>query len=97
LMMAASTCSTTGACNGAGQCALYPAGTSCGKSCQGPATLVVSTCNGLGQCIASSTDCTPYKCDGTNLACFASCSSNGSCAPGHSCSASGGNPGTCSD
>jgi len=94
MMTAATTCGQTGACNGAGGCALYPAGATCGaSSCSGPTNFVKTICNGLGQCVQSTTDCTPYKCDTTNLVCFASCSSNGACAPGHQCS--GGSPGTC--
>jgi hypothetical protein len=95
-MTAATSCGTTGACNGSGGCALYAAGTMCAAgACQGPSGLLKSTCNGLGQCVQGTVDCTPYKCDTTNLVCFASCTSNGACSPGHSCS--GGNPGTCSN
>jgi hypothetical protein len=36
-----SSCGTTGACNGAGACALYPAGTTCG---------VAMSCDGAGAC-----------------------------------------------
>jgi hypothetical protein len=90
---AATTCGTTGTCNGSGQCVRYPAGTPCvPATCSAAATLTSSACDGTGQCVAKSTDCTPFKCDGTTLTCKTGCATNGDCAPGYTCT---GTPATC--
>jgi hypothetical protein len=52
----------------------------------------MSTCNGTGLCVANTTDCTPFKCDGSALACKTGCGTNGDCAPGYTCT---GTPATC--
>jgi hypothetical protein len=93
---AASTCGTNGLCNGAGQCALFPNGTQCAApGCQGNSNLVTSACNGSGQCVKTTVDCTPYKCNGTSFLCYPTCTNQGSCSPGHTCTGSNGNPGVC--
>ena len=40
-------------------------------------------------------DCTPYKCDGTTLACNTTCVNPGDCAPTVTCAGSNGGPGIC--
>jgi cysteine-rich repeat protein len=65
----ASTCGTTGACNGAGACQLYAAGTVCAAaSCASPTiALQQSTCNGTGTCFALA----PVDCSATGRVCSA--------------------------
>jgi len=81
----ASTCGTTGACNGAGACQLHPSGTNCGSPiCQGT-VLKTPVCNGSGTCStpASGQECAPFACSGG--ACKTSCTTNGDCASGRVC------------
>jgi hypothetical protein len=82
---AASTCGFTGMCDGAGACAFWPAGTSCGnQSCSTGTNQYTGpkTCNGTGTCVTPSTvSCTPYLCAGSgNFACATTCSSDSGCA-----------------
>jgi hypothetical protein len=84
---AASTCGTSGVCNGAGQCAFHILGTACGPAaCKGKQNLAgPATCNGTGTCnpgVMSS--CSPYACAGAACA-SAPCADDDGCAPGHSC------------
>ena len=81
----AASCARNGACNGAGACQFYAAGSSCGSStCSNSTETLASTCNGIGVCMASGTrDCGAYTCGAT--ACFTSCSSGTQCNPGYSC------------
>lgn len=76
---AASGCGTTGMCDGAGKCSLWPAGTTCGTSTS--CTAGVETqyqCNGQGVCQpAGTTYCAPYVCSGN--ACGAQCTSDVNC------------------
>jgi hypothetical protein len=83
---ATSTCGTDGACNGAGACELWAAGTSCGAPiCQGT-VVKTQTCNGTGTCGLASggSDCAPYACSAG--ACKTTCAANGDCAAGFVCS-----------
>jgi hypothetical protein len=86
---AASTCGTSGTCNGAGACALYKAGTICSPMiCKGKQNLAAaSNCNGTGSCVAGAmSSCAPYAC--ANAACkVAPCSGDGDCAPSAKCTA----------
>jgi len=82
--MAASTCGTTGVCDGAGQCALY-AGTTCMPSTCAASSLTAYTC-GAGVCQPHVTDCTQFACDGSN-ACKTSCVDASDCAAGLTCTA----------
>lgn len=70
----------TGAC-------LYPdSDTSCGstpQSCTGSTQTNPSQCDGAGNCVAPTTDCTPYAC-GPN-ACLTTCLDDGGCASGDFC------------
>jgi hypothetical protein len=88
---AASTCSTTGTCDGARSCAVYGATTACvAASCTGNVSTLASTCNGPGQCVAHGTQtCSPFGCDGANGLCRTSCSVNNDCAAGFDCAAGG--------
>ena len=83
--MAASTCGTTGSCDGTGQCATYPTGTTCMPSTCAASTLTAFTCTG-GTCTPHVTDCTPYACDGSS-ACRLSCSDPADCAASFVCNA----------
>src|SRR5204863_97189 len=59
-------CGNTGACNGAGACALASTTVSCGaQSCTGSTSTPLSRCNGTGGCItAVPFSCSPYTCGG---------------------------------
>ncbi|MDC3985232.1 hypothetical protein [Polyangium jinanense] len=80
----ASTCGTTGSCNGAGACAMHAQGTSCGAVCVGDAAQS-NACNGTGTCTAAgaSTNCAPYAC--VAGACNTTCAADGDCAAGNVC------------
>ncbi len=82
----AATCGTTGACDGNGACARYPAGAVCQMpSCMG-ATILLSAgkCDGLGACQpGAQLACAPYACK--NGACKADCAANDDCAPQRTC------------
>jgi hypothetical protein len=83
----ASTCGTTGQCNGQGACQLHVAGTACGAaaSCAADVETSARTCNGLGVCLAATTRaCAPYVCSGA--ACATSCSTGAQCQGGNVCS-----------
>jgi hypothetical protein len=95
LEMPASSCGTTGTCDGSGSCALYAAGTICVPgACDGASANLQepSTCNGAGTCAAgSTTSCAPYACAGG--ACkSAPCAGNADCAHAATCSTA---TGTC--
>jgi hypothetical protein len=90
----AAACGPSGLCDGAGACALYAAGTTCAAgTCNGGHFLRASMqCDGKGACVtAPDIDCDPYRCDGTTLACFMSCTDNKQCANGlgRACTAAG--------
>jgi hypothetical protein len=79
-----STCGTSGACNGAGACALYASGTACGPPSCSSGTLTSGACNGSGACVQTQTSCAPYTCaDATS--CFTVCNDSGQCASGAFC------------
>ncbi len=79
-------CGYDGACNGAGLCRYYAAGTSCGATqCTG--NLVKGQiCNGLGACglDPNGVDCAPYACAGGT--CKSGCAGDGDCVTGNWCS-----------
>ncbi len=75
----ASGCGTNGMCDGAGKCALWPAGTTCGTgtSCTNGVESGYQ-CDGQGNCkVASTTSCAPYVCSGAT--CGAQCASDTDC------------------
>lgn len=79
----ASTCASSGTCDGAGRCALHPAGTPCddGQTCSAS-----DECDGAGTCSGSvPTTCGPGP---GNVCC------TGSCVDGTGCRTT---PGTCAD
>lgn len=74
---AASTCGTSGKCDGAGACKLHPAGVECASpQCQGD-DLVTSACDGNGTCATDSDDCALFVCESN--ACVTSCSDSSDC------------------
>jgi hypothetical protein len=81
------TCGTTGVCNGAGACTLWPSGTQCvGPQCFGGTQFAASMCNGAGNCVqGTAQSCNPYVCGPTQ--CKTSCSTNADCTSGYVCSA----------
>lgn len=80
-----STCSTSGSCNGAGACALWPVGTICGAaSCSADTAQLADTCDGAGTCdVGGAVSCAPYACGATE--CRSSCTGDADCAPGNTC------------
>jgi hypothetical protein len=73
-------CGKSGACDGMGACAFYPANVNCMEGrCEGEATVVAArVCDGRGQCVGGPTIiCLPYKCSAGT--CRATCSSDLDC------------------
>ncbi|MEB2313253.1 MAG: hypothetical protein OZ921_12455 [Sorangiineae bacterium] len=74
----AAMCKLDGACNGAGGCRKYAAGTPCGAVDCAAGTQTGYACDGSGTCKAASTKtCAPYLCQGT--ACGTTCSRDQDC------------------
>ncbi|APR78282.1 Kelch repeat:Kelch precursor [Minicystis rosea] len=75
----AESCGTTGSCDGAGACALHPAGTVCVPgSCEGNTMVQPDLCDGNGVCVVSGTvDCSPAQCVGS--ACENACKVDEDC------------------
>jgi len=87
-MQQASTCGTTGVCDGTGKCALYAAGTTCGApmcdSTSGNFT-PPPQCDGAGMCKPlASFNCAPYTCKDAT-ACNATCTDPSQCSGSNSC------------
>jgi hypothetical protein len=81
---AASTCGTSGACDGAGACALWASGTSCGASVCAGSLVTPKLCDGAGSCASGAgTDCAPYAC--ASGACKTSCATSADCAGSNVC------------
>lgn len=84
---APSSCGTSGACDGAGACALHPAGTSCGSGgCSAPnEAMTAPTCDGAGDCVPGTrVSCGSYRC--RSGACLTSCAGGIDCyGPGGGC------------
>ncbi len=81
----ASSCGTTGSCNGSGACSRYPASTICNAaSCSGTTLNKEDFCNGSGTCVDSGTQpCGNYLCAGG--ACPTSCSADAQCSASAYC------------
>jgi len=75
----ASSCGTTGLCDGSGACSKYPSATICAAaSCNGTILNKDDFCNGSGVCVDSGPmSCGNYLCTGS--ACLTSCSSDAQC------------------
>jgi hypothetical protein len=88
-VQAASTCGTTGKCDGAGACAKFAAATVCAAmSCPtgGTTQTAASTCNGSGTCVAgATTGCGFYKCNASTNICRANCTADADCASSYFC------------
>jgi hypothetical protein len=80
-----SSCGASGACDGAGKCALYAAETICTPpACNGSSLTKAATCDGGGTCQPGGTQsCNPYGCTGSH--CNGTCAADADCAPGQSC------------
>jgi hypothetical protein len=83
----ATSCGKNGLCDGAGACALYPTTTACAAgSCKAATLTNPKRCDGKGACVAvNPTDCTPYRCDPANTACFTSCTLSLQCVSRRAC------------
>jgi hypothetical protein len=79
-------CGQTGVCDGAGACAIYPAGTSCkDASCPVHMLVLASRCDGKGTCQpGQAQSCSPYLC-GLDGKCLTECSSDTDCENDHPC------------
>jgi hypothetical protein len=79
----ASTCGTSGECDGSGACAKWPSGTVCvGATCSGEqASVPARTCDGSGACSLAlpPTDCIPYTYKCVAGVCLTSCTSDDDC------------------
>ncbi len=82
----ASECGTTGACDGAGGCALWPADTVCQPaSCSDGLLAPADLCDGQGHCFDRGTlECAPYTCAAAD-ACHTACDSDAECQAGFHC------------
>jgi hypothetical protein len=88
----AASCGNNGACDGAGACRTYPAGTQCEMaSCTAATYSAPRTCNGSGMCQpAETTSCDTYQCGPTGT-CLTMCMTSADCVPPNVC-----NSGVCS-
>ncbi len=80
-------CGTNGACDGAGACAKYPLGTSCGSgTCNGTTFNAANSCDGNGTCAtsAASTQCAPHLCVAPT-GCKKPCAGDTDCVSGFKC------------
>ena len=84
---AASTCGSSGLCNGAGGCAKFAAGTECrAASCNSGSELPSAICDGEGLCQSGTAiPCAPFQCSGT--ACRVACNVNEDCVSPNVCTA----------
>jgi hypothetical protein len=86
----AASCGTTGVCDGAGACSVYPASTPCDSTpaCNGTGTAVIMSrvCDGIGACVVDTVhDCQGFLC--SSASCRTTCGGDGDCAPASLCSA----------
>lgn len=86
---AASTCGTTGACDGlgVGACQLWPGGTPCSaQSCTNGFQQGAGTCTGSGICQGGpGVSCMPYACNGAQTACLTMCTLDSDCSSNAYC------------
>jgi hypothetical protein len=90
----AASCGTSGNCDGASACALYPANTTCGSpSCTNGTQTATRLCDGKGVCKAGEpTSCGAYACG--QASCNATCATDTDCASGNWCD-TGASPAVC--
>jgi hypothetical protein len=86
---AASSCGTTGFCNGSGACQLYNSATVCAAAhCSGNIFFSAATCNGAGTCATLvGASCGPYVCGASG--CPTTCASDSGCSAGNYCAING--------
>jgi hypothetical protein len=84
----ATTCGTTGRCDGSGGCQKYKVGTVCApESCSGNVYTPPSTCSATGECAPpDSLPCAPYTCNGNT--CFNACATDNNCVSPNVCNGS---------
>jgi hypothetical protein len=81
-------CGTTGACDSVGKCAYQDGSVMCAAAmCSGADLLSARFCDGKGTCATgTATDCTPFSCNASMIACFSTCADDTSCnTPGYTC------------
>ncbi len=81
----ASSCGSTGTCDGFGGCTKYAPETVCiAASCTGTRRNTPGTCDGLGTCRPQGVqNCSPFLCAGGS--CTQACTSDADCDAGHAC------------
>ena len=83
-------CGTTGSCDGAGSCALFPKGTECkATACSGPNTNASHACDGEGHCVDDDESCGLFQC--ANDQCTKHCDSASDCIDSAYCDTATGN------
>src|SRR5262245_36662120 len=82
----ASSCGSTGMCDGTGGCAKHPAGTICkDMGCTGSTLTSAFRCDGAGKCETTpGQSCAPFNC-ATDERCLTICSGDADCVPPNSC------------
>ena len=85
----ATSCGTTGVCDGTGACARYSgnAGVVCAdEACVGFMRTTTGTCDSAGGCSGASTQsCTPYQCATDGKTCRTSCMTDADCVSPNTC------------
>jgi len=86
---AATTCGTTGVCDGTGACARFSgnAGVVCAaEACLGFMRTTTGTCDSAGGCSGATTlPCTPFQCAPDGKTCRTTCTSDADCVAPNSC------------
>ena len=86
---AATTCGTTGVCDGTGACARFSgnAGVVCAaEACVGFMRTTTGTCDSTGGCSGATTlPCTPFQCAPDGKTCRTTCTSDADCVAPNSC------------
>jgi hypothetical protein len=80
-------CAAGNACRASGQCCANPCAA---PSCDGTMhTQTINTCNGAGTCVAATTSCNGFVCDGVTHLCATACTGDAGCYTGFYCDAAG--------
>jgi N-acetylneuraminic acid mutarotase len=77
-------CGFDGACDGAGACRRYAAGSGCGTPSCSNGQRITGQCDGAGHCVAQVKSCAPYLCANVT-ACASQCTQDAQCIPAHFC------------
>ena len=80
-------CGTSGACDGAGACAKYPAGAVCkAQGCSVSTLTSAFRCDGNGSCVSTpGQSCAPFNCAAADGRCMTVCMADSDCVAPNSC------------